>query len=102
MDVIEKLNLLKEQRHWTNYRIAKESNLPQSTVENIFRRKTNPQIDTLEILCKAFGLTLSQFFVEDERNSYLNDAQVEIVKLWDTLDQEEKEAIKAIIKLLSK
>lgn len=82
MDVIEKLNFLKEQRHWTNYRIAKEINLPQSTVENIFRRKTNPRIDTLEILCKAFGLTLSQLFVEDECSSYLNDSQVEIINLW--------------------
>jgi len=33
---------------------------------NIYRRNTTPSIETLEIICNAFGITLSQFFAETD------------------------------------
>ena len=33
---------------------------------NAFRRNTVPSITTLETICDAFGITLSQFFAEGE------------------------------------
>lgn len=40
MDVVKKLKMLRDQRQWTNYRIAQESGLSQSTIENIFKRNS--------------------------------------------------------------
>ena len=33
-----------------------------STVANMFHRNTSPTVSTIETMCKAFGITLSQFF----------------------------------------
>ena len=66
MNVTEKLSQLIQERGWSEYRLAKESNLPHSTILNIFRRKNLPSIVTLDAICKGLGITLSQFFSDDE------------------------------------
>ncbi|MBD8974044.1 MAG: XRE family transcriptional regulator [Clostridiales bacterium] len=88
MDGIQKIKDLTEERGWTEYRLVKESGIAASTISNIFHRNTLPNIITLEAICKTFGITLSQFFSddnvlypsEDQRAillewSYLNDTQ---------------------------
>ena len=62
MDVTKKLAMLLEDRGWSEYRLAKESNLPHSTVLNIFQRNNLPSISTLEAMCNGLGITLAQFF----------------------------------------
>ena len=66
MDVLERLQALMNARGWTMYRLAKESGLTESTIANIYRRNAIPSIDTLERICRGFGITLSQFFAEGE------------------------------------
>ena len=65
MDVNARIRFHMEQRGWTEYRLAKESGLAQTTVANLFTRNTLPSIPTLEAICAAFGITLSDFFSED-------------------------------------
>lgn len=66
MDVNERLKRLLERHGWTMYELAKRANLADSTIANIYKRNTVPSIVTLEAICKAFGITLSQFFAEGE------------------------------------
>ena len=61
MDVLERLRKLLQERGWSEYRLAQVSGLNESTISNIYRRNTLPTIPTLEAICKAFGITLSQF-----------------------------------------
>ena len=65
MDVLERLRVLLDERGWTEYRLAKECGLSESTIANIFRRNSVPSITTLESICNGFGITLSQFFADD-------------------------------------
>ena len=65
MDVLGKLRRLLEERGWTDYRLAQMSGLHESTISNIYRRNNVPTIVTLEAICKAIGITLSQFFADD-------------------------------------
>ena len=62
MNVIERIKALTAKRGWTEYRLVKETGLPASTVANIFHRDTVPSVATLETICAAFGISLSQFF----------------------------------------
>ena len=64
MDVAGRIRELMEERGWTEYRLKEEAHLPSSTVGNIFHRSTTPGIHTLERICKAFGISLCQFFAE--------------------------------------
>ena len=78
MDIIKHIKDLMEERGWTNYRLGKEAGLSQSTITNLFNRNNAPTIPTLEAVCRAFGITLSQFFSE---GNTLNDGQKEALLL---------------------
>jgi len=55
-----------EQRQWSVYRLAQECDMSSKTLYNMFKRQSDPEIATLEVICKAFGITLSQFFADQE------------------------------------
>ena len=65
MDVLKKIDFLRKQNGWTIYKLAEESGITQSTLANMFARKSTPSISTLSQICKAFDITLSDFFKEE-------------------------------------
>ena len=100
MDLHEKLHQLKDGRGWTEYRLAKECGLSESTIANIFRRNTTPSVSTLEAICKGFGITLSQFFAEGEMLEMTPEIR-ELVNQWITLTPDQKKVILDIAKVLN-
>ena len=66
MDILERLRELQQQYGWSDYKIAKEAGISPNTVSNIYRRNNVPRIETLELLCDAFGITMSQFFADND------------------------------------
>ena len=96
MNTNERIVALMRERGWTEYRLAKESGLSQSTIANLFQRNTVPSISTLESICSGFGITLAQFF-SDGNFVELTDAQVEFFEKWKYLSPEQKELIFKII-----
>lgn len=93
MDTIERIKYHMQLRDWSEYRLAKESGLSQSTIANIFRRNTLPSIPTLEIICNAFGINLSQFFSDDNNISSLSDEQKELLNHWSKLSVKKRAAL---------
>lgn len=100
MDVLERLRRLMEARGWTMYRLAKESGLTESTIANIYRRNAIPSIDTLEKICQGFGITLSQFFADDELVELTEDLK-EVFENWRTLTPEQKEAALTMMRVFN-
>ncbi len=96
MNTNERIVALMRERGWTEYRLAKESGLSQSTIANLFQRNTVPSISTLESICAGFGITLAQFF-SDGNFVELTDEQVEFFEKWKYLTPEQKELIFKII-----
>lgn len=97
METIEKIRTLMDERNWSEYRLAKESGLSQSTINNIFLRNTVPSIPTLEIICNTFGLTLSQFFAENQCME-LTTEQYELLQMYIKLSDHQKALTKNMIK----
>ena len=96
MDAQRRIKQLMEERSWTDYRLAKESGLSHSTVTNMFNRNNAPTLPTLEAVCKAFGITLAQFFTEGN-NPELTEEQRILFAKWSTLKDEQKQALLALI-----
>ena len=96
MDAKVRIRALMAERKWSEYRLAVESGLSQSTVANIFNRNTTPSISTLEAICNGFGITLAQFFSEGDMVE-LTDEQKEMFTAWSTLNKEQKEALSKLI-----
>lgn len=98
MDVIKRITELTSERGWSTYRLAKKSGLSASTIANIYRRNTVPSLSTLEALCDAFGITLSQFFAKDTDAAPLTPEQKEMFNKWANLTPSQKEIIEKIIR----
>ena len=95
----ERLRTLLKERGWTEYRLSKESGLSESTVANIFRRNTVPNIITLEQICNTFGITLSQFFAEGDMVEMTPELR-ELFDNWVNLTSEQKQAVEQIIRVM--
>lgn len=100
MDVVARISQLMEERGWTQYRLRIVSGLPQSTVDNIFRKDTIPSIPTLESICAAFGVSLSEFFAEGAMFS-LTEEQSNLLKQWARLTPEQKQALLNLMSAIS-
>ena len=96
MDAQRRIKQLMEERSWTDYRLAKESGLSHSTVTNMFNRNNAPTLPTLEAVCKAFGITLAQFFTEGNSPELTEEQRLLFAK-WSTLKDDQKQALLALI-----
>ena len=67
MTILEKIDKLRKERGWSVNNLAMEAMLTQSTVNNLYTRKTEPKISTLTAICNAFGITLAEFFENNEQ-----------------------------------
>lgn len=101
MDVNGRIRELLEERGWTEYKLAKESGLSQSTISNIFKRNTVPSISTLELICGGFGISLSQFFSEGDMVE-LSEEQRKFFLEWTSLTAHEKEIISELVQALKR
>lgn len=102
MDTIRRIRDLMKAKNWSEYKLAKESGLSQSTISNIFSRNSIPSIPTLETICFTFGITLAQFFTENEQEVLLKEEQIDLFEKWMALTVDEKKVIEELIYILSK
>ena len=100
MDMHARLHQLLQERGWKEYKLSKECGLAQSTIGNIFRRNTVPSIATLEAICNGFGITLSQFFAEQEMVELTPELK-DLFESWVVLTPEQKEAAQKMLKAMS-
>lgn len=100
MDTHERLRQLLNERGWTEYRLAKNCGLSESTIANIYRRNTVPSLATLETICKGFGITMAQFFAEGEMVEISPELK-ELFENWVNLTQEQKKAANQMLKAMN-
>ena len=79
MDILPRMKQLLDERGWTEYRLSVQCGLSQSTIGNIIRRNTIPSLSTMETICKGFGISMAQFFAEND----LVEVTPEIKELFD-------------------
>lgn len=101
MDILDKITQFRLERNWSEYQLAEESGLTQSTISSWYRKNMLPSITSLSKICDAFGITLSQFFLEDDDNTtLLTDQQRQLLYYAAKLNSEQYEALVHFLKLL--
>lgn len=94
IDVLQRINELREERHWTEYQLAERSGLTQSTISSWYRKKMLPTIPSLTKICDAFGISISQFFLEDHSQAVLlNEKELSLLRASSRLDPSQYEAL---------
>lgn len=96
-DVLAAIVAYREERGWTEYQLAEHSGLPQSTISSWYRKDMIPTIPSLEKICAAFGITLSQLFAEGNAPVSLTESQRRLLERWSRLDEEQQEIIFSLI-----
>lgn len=96
-DILSTITKYRESRGWTEYQLAERSGLPQSTISSWYRKDMMPSVPSLDKICKAFGITLSQLFAEDDALVSLTDSQKQLLERWAKLDDGQQAAIFALI-----
>lgn len=97
MDVQARIRELMGIKGWSEYRLAKEAGLPQSTISHLFKRNNAPTYPTIEAICAALGMTMAQFFADEGEAVALTPEQREILILWGTLTDEQRRIVKSIM-----
>lgn len=95
MDIQERIRELMGIKGWSEYKLAKEADLPQSTISHLFKRNNAPTYPTIEAICGAFGITMAQFFADEGEAVVLTPEQRELLILWGTLTDEQRQIVKS-------
>ena len=93
MNILTKITQLRTNRNWTEYRLSEESSVPQSTISSWYSKNMLPSISSLEKICKAFGITMSQFFASENDLVELTEEQKEMLEKWNCLTNKQKQAL---------
>lgn len=101
MDVLKRISELQGQRNWSEYMLAEQSGITQSTISSWYRDHRTPSLRNIKKICDTFDITLSQFFMEeDELNYPLNQTQYLLVKATEKLTKEQIIQLTDLIKSL--
>lgn len=98
--VLERITYYRLQKGWTEYQMAEVSGLTQSTISSWYRKNILPTIPSLEKLCAAFGITLSQFFSFDEKTVTLTPVQKSLLDEASRLTEAQQLALVEFFKTL--
>ena len=96
-DILGMIRKNREARGWTEYQLAERSGLPQSTISSWYQKGMTPSFSSLEKICDAFGLTLSQFFADGELRLALTPAQHPLLEKWTRLTPAQQRALLTVM-----
>ena len=91
-DILGRIEKERAARNWSEYALAENSGLTQSTISTWRRRNLQPNVASIEKICSGFGITLSQFFQEED-SVYLTKEQKKLLDLWAKLSPVQREAV---------
>lgn len=99
-EVVERIKSLCDARSWTFYRLAKESGITYSTLCTMLHKSNSPSLLTLIRICDGFGISLAQFFDENNDQARLTDEQKTLLHRWESLSKENRLTVEKYISYL--
>lgn len=96
-DILGRIERERLSRGWSEYALAENSGLTQSTISTWRRRNLQPNVASLEKICSGLGISLSQFFQEED-SVYLTSDQKELLDLWAKLSPAQRTAVSQMLR----
>lgn len=92
IDILARITSHRISRNWTEYQLAQQSGIPQSTISTWYRKKMLPTLSSLDKICLAFDMTLAQFLSENDGLTEITPDQRELLDKWELLSPIQKKA----------
>lgn len=96
-DILGRIEQERLARGWSEYTLAENSGLTQSTISTWRRRNLQPNVASIEKVCSGLGISLSQFFQQEDA-VYLTSDQKDLLDLWSKLSPVQRDAVSNMIR----
>ncbi len=100
MTIMQKIEELNKERGWSFYELSKQTDIAESTIYTWKRKNKCPSLPVLEKICKAYGISLYQFFNGIGDNT-LTDEQKLVLNTWSILTKQQKENVLMTMELFA-
>ena len=100
MTVLDRILQLRMERGWSEYRLAEESGIAQTTISFWLRKQICPSIPSLERICGAYHITLAQFFSYDNACPDLTEKQAMLLHQFSRLSVRQQDALLELLQAL--
>lgn len=84
-EIINRIKQLCKARSWTYYRLAKASGITYSTLCTMIHKANYPSVPTLIKICDGFGITVGEFFDENNTSVSVSTEEKAFLKKWNEL-----------------
>ena len=79
-NVLDNILRLREKKGWSEYKLSVESQVPQTTISSWYNKKNSyPTLPSLNKICDALNVTMSELFSNDESKIDLTKEQLALV-----------------------
>ncbi len=100
MDIIRRVENLCKIHNISKYRLSQITGISQSALSKMSKQQTTLSVDTIQRICVAFDISMSQFFNESDSYPDLTPQQTQLLSYWNLLNKEKKEYIMIMIEKL--
>lgn len=108
MDLMSKINYLKENLHLNNRQLSIQSHIPYSTIDNWSKRgiPDEMRLSTFKTLCSFFGVTMDSMawddreieYVKDRKPDSLSRKEQEMIEMYGQISEEGKQIVDSALK----
>lgn len=96
MNVIERIEELRNARALSVNKLAEKAGISQSTLSSALNR-SSLTVDTLERICEGLGIPISSFFMTDEQKETVSAQEKILLDEFRKLSPEKKKALIALL-----
>ena len=102
MNVLDRIVELRLERGWTEYQLSQQSGITQSTISAWYRKNTLPSIPSLQKICNAFNISMSEFFMEEDTTSvHLNETRFRLLRYAERLNGTQLSSMLKFLKIIT-
>lgn len=96
---IRRIKELMAKNNFNTYRLARKAGISLSTLTSMFDKNTDPRVQTIEKICSACGVSVSQFFERSSRD--LTEEQEFLLNSYNNLSPAAQKHLLSYLKFLS-
>ena len=102
MDITKRVDDLCKLYGMSKYRLSQLTGISQSAFSKMSRQQSSLSVETIHRICDALGISMAQFFADQNTYPDLTSQQLTLLTYWDRLSKEKKDYALLMIEQLDK
>lgn len=93
--IAQELAKIFKEKSLSRYAVSKLTGIPDSTLQNMFKKGSTPNLETLEMICNGLDMSVADFFRNSEAFEELTEDQIEVMEFYDQMDDRSRQLMLA-------